>query len=42
MDVQVQGAAEALDQGDDASARAATGRESCPMGQIGLDGSDDD
>jgi hypothetical protein len=42
MDVQVQGAAETLGQGDNAGSGAAAGRESCPVGQIGLDGSDDD
>ena len=42
VDIEVQGAAETLDQGDDPGACAGAGGESCPMGQIGLDGPDDD
>jgi len=42
VDVQVQGAAEPLDQGDNAGSGAAAGRESGPVGQIGLDRTDDD
>jgi len=41
VDVQVQGGAEPLDQGDNSRSSAAAGRESCPMGQIGLDGAND-
>lgn len=42
VDVQLQGTAETLDEGDDAGARAAAGREARPAGKVGLDGTDDD
>ena len=42
MDIKVQGAAETLDQGDNPGACAGAGPEPGPMGQIGLDGADDD
>ena len=42
VDVQVQRAAKTLDEGHDPGARTAAGRESCPAGEIGLDGADDD
>ncbi len=42
MDVQIQRAAETLDQGDDSGASAAPGHETRPVGQIGLDSTDDD
>ena len=38
MDVQIERAAKALDEGDDAGARAAAGREPRAAGEIGLDG----
>jgi hypothetical protein len=42
VDVQVQGGAEPLDQGNNSRSSAAAGRESCPVGQISLDGANDD
>ena len=42
MDVQIERTAKTLDEGDDAGARAAAGREPRAAGEIGLDGVDDD
>ena len=42
VDVQIECTAETLDQGDNTGSGAAAGSEPRPVGQIGLDGPDDD
>jgi len=42
MNVEIECAAKPLDEGDDTGSGDAAGGKACPMGQIGLDGADDD